>query len=118
MVMAPIKEERCDWPGLGSCQLSVGFLCDPIAQIARKGGAAKFRPFPTFVEDFATGPSSFPSILEQKCFGYVHAPMESDLTLAKNSSQTLEATYVTAVFDVLGKVCAVEARITAAHRMP
>jgi hypothetical protein len=35
---------------------------------------------------------------------------------AKNSSQTLEATYVTAVFDVLGKVCAVEARITAAHR--
>jgi cohesin loading factor subunit SCC2 len=106
--------------GLGSCQaVCDSFVTQLLKRCARKGGAAEFRPFlTTFVEDL---------LLVLLIPEYPGAEMllatfmrrwNQDLTLAraKNSSQTLEATYVTAVFDVLGKVCAVEARITAAHR--
>jgi cohesin loading factor subunit SCC2 len=106
--------------GLGSCQaVCDSFVTQLLKRCARKGGAAEFRPFlTTFVEDL---------LLVLLIPEYPGAEMllatfmrrwNQDLTLAraKNSSQTLEATYVTAVFDVLGKVCAVEARIMAAHR--
>jgi cohesin loading factor subunit SCC2 len=105
--------------GLGSCQaLSDSFVTQLLKRCARKGGAAEFRPIlTTFVEDLLLVllVPEYPAA-EMLLFSLVRR-WNQDLTLARaKNTQALEATYVTAVFDVLGKVCGVEARILAAHR--
>lgn len=105
--------------GLGASQaVSDYFLANLLQRCARKGGAVEFRPIlANLVEDLllVLMVPAYPAA-DMLLFSLVRR-VNQDLTLSRpKSAPALEATYLTTVFDVLGKVCGVEARILAAHR--